>query len=93
MLAAFKARTTLVKAVMKKRNGGGRTIIATARKAAVITWRILSERTECAEDKMIDGKLAKEALAERHEKPAATGRGKKEMQKTGVASEKRKKAG
>jgi hypothetical protein len=61
---------------------------------------------EFAEDKMVNGKagkeaasksmpekLAKEALAERDEKPVATGRGKKEVKKTGVASKKRKKVG
>jgi hypothetical protein len=59
---------------------------------------MLSERTEFVEDKMADGKLAKksasmsmseklakEALAERHEKPVVAGCGKKEEQKTGVA--------
>jgi type IV secretory pathway VirB6-like protein len=91
---------------MKKSKGSGRTIIAAARKAAVIIWHMLSERTEFAEDKMADGKLAKkaasmsmtekpakEALAERYEKPETTGCGKKEEQKTGVAGKKRKKAG
>jgi hypothetical protein len=38
-------------------------------------------------------KLAKEALAERDEKPGAGGCGKKEVKKTGVASKKRKKVG
>jgi ribosome-interacting GTPase 1 len=91
---------------MKKNKGSGRTIIATARKAAVIIWHMLSEEAEFAEDKMVERKLgkkgasmsmseklAKEALAEGHEKPAATGCGKKEVRKTGVASEKRKKVG
>jgi hypothetical protein len=85
--------------------GSGRTIIATARKAAVIIWHMLSEEAEFAEDKMVEGKLgkeaasmsmseklAKEALAEKDEKPGATGCGKKEVKKTGVASKKRKKS-
>jgi hypothetical protein len=38
-------------------------------------------------------KLAKEALAERHEKPETTGCGRMEVQKTGVAGKKRKKVG
>jgi hypothetical protein len=37
-------------------------------------------------------KLAKEALGEGHEKPGATGCGKKEVKKTGVAGKKRKKS-
>jgi hypothetical protein len=91
---------------MKKNKGSGRTIIATARKAAVIIWHMLSEDAEFAEDKMVEGKagkeaasksmpekLAKEALAERDEKPGAAGCGKNEEKKTGVASKKRKKVG
>jgi hypothetical protein len=38
-------------------------------------------------------KLAKEALAERDEKPGAAGCGKNEVKKSGVASKKRKKVG
>jgi transposase len=91
---------------MKKSKGSGRTIIATARKVAVIIWHMLSEDAEFAEDKMVGGKLgkeaasmsvpeklAKEALAEGHEKPGATGCRKKEERKIGVASKKREKAG
>jgi hypothetical protein len=91
---------------MKKNKGSGRTIIATARKVAVIIWHMLSEEAEFAEEKMAGGKPgkkgpsmsmsekpAKEALSEGDEKPAATGCGKKEVRKTGVASKKRKKVG
>ena len=98
--------------MMKKNKGSGKTIIATARKLAVIIWHMLTEDVGFDLGKMVDRKLAKKseamsrsvwlvkkALVEEQEKPVETGdekKGKgvkKNIQRTGVASKKRKKIG
>jgi hypothetical protein len=91
---------------MKRSKGSGRSIIATARKVAVIIWHMLSEDVEFDEAEMADRKLAKkafamsaterlakEAVAERHEKPVAIRVKAQEAKKTGVARKKREKVG
>jgi transposase len=50
---------------MKKAKGSGKTIIATARKVAVIIWRMLTEGVEFDAAKMMDPKLAKKSEAMR----------------------------
>jgi transposase len=50
---------------MKKSKGSGRSIIATARKLAVIIWNMLTEGVAFDEKKMVDKKLAKKAEAMR----------------------------
>ena len=50
---------------MKKNKGSGRSIIATARKLAVIIWNMLTEGVAFDEKKMVDKKLAKKAEAMR----------------------------
>ena len=47
--------------LMKAAKGSGKTIIATARKIAVIIWRMLSEDVEFEVGKMIDRKLARKS--------------------------------
>ena len=47
--------------LMKAAKGSGKTIIATARKIAVIIWRMLSEDVEFEVGKMIDRKLAQKS--------------------------------
>jgi ribosome-interacting GTPase 1 len=48
---------------MKKSKGSGRTIIATARKVAVIIWHMLSEDVEFDESEMVNRKLAKKSVS------------------------------
>ena len=91
---------------MKKGKGAGKSIIATARKLAVIIWHMVNDDVEFDIGKMEEkkragmaegmrktpGQLAEEALVVGG-KPAVTQIGKKSVKKAGVAREKRKKVG
>jgi hypothetical protein len=83
--------------------GSGKTITSTARKLAVIIWHMLSEDVAFDVGKMVDGKLRKhaenraqvveQALA-RRQNPDTSPRGTTtKVNKAGVASKPRKKAG
>jgi transposase len=91
---------------MKKSKGSGRTIIAAARKIAVIVWHMLSEDVEFDKGKMVNRELAKksalmsttvclagEAIIRTNEKPAKPRIKNNEVKTPGVAGKKRKKAG
>jgi len=45
--------------IMKRNKGSGKTIIATARKVAVIIWNMLTKEAVFEEERMTDGKLLK----------------------------------
>jgi transposase len=89
--------------LLKRSKGSGKTITATARKLAVIIWHMLSEDVAFDVGKMVDGKLRKkaenraqaveQALA-RRQNPDTSPRGTTtKVNKAGVASKPRKKAG
>jgi len=91
---------------MKKWKGSGKSIIATARKVAVIIWHMLTEDAEFDIGKMVDRKLAKksermseaaglakEAVIEQEENLVIVHIGEKTVKKTGVAREKTRKVG
>ena len=59
--------------IMKASKGSGKTIIATARKIAVIIWHMLSEEVEFDFDKMTDKKLAKKSESMRNLAKAKNG--------------------
>jgi transposase len=89
-------------AMKKTKSHPGIAVIAAARKVASIIWHMLSDDTEFDIGRMVDRKpakksgpaeLAKEALTRGREKPVSTRVGRKSEKKTGVAGEKRKKAG
>ena len=91
---------------MKKGKGAGKSIIATARKLAVIIWHMVNEDVEFDIGEMegkkragtaegmrkTSGQMAEEALVVGG-KPSVTRIGKKSVKKAGVAREKRKKVG
>jgi len=91
---------------MKTAKGSGKSIIATARKMAVVIWHMLSKNVEFDIGLMVDRKLEKKSeamnkaarltdqtIAGKQEKPAAKKAETKIIQKTGVARKTKKKVG
>ena len=93
--------------ILKQSKGSGKAIIATARKIAVMIWHMLTRGEAFNLGEAADPQLTKkaeamrksgqqndgEARVEKQEKPAKGACIKKAVKKTGVAREKRKKAG
>ena len=87
---------------MKKSKGSGKSIIATARKVAVIIWHMLSEEEDFDTGKMVDRKPGKksEALVDDARKGEGSQKGRegkpnavRKVKRTGVARKKTKKIG